>query len=126
MRQEAICLECGRWKSAPFAGCSACGFVPKPGSDDELKSVYLSLGRYDNGGEREKYRAQLCEMAGTIASGGSISFDAKEIARLSEQRNQFRSASTSAAWLAVMRFFLPAVLFLGALVLLIIFLKSMR
>jgi hypothetical protein len=123
---EAVCLKCGEWKKAPYSKCPSCGLKPQPGSDDEIKSVYLSLGRFEDADDRKNYGDELEELATRIKTHASIDFDAADLRRLEEQRGLVRSTSPKQAWLAIFRFFLPAILFLLALALLVFLLKALR
>lgn len=122
MRVNAICLKCGDWKSNPLDRCSSCGFVPHPGSDDEVKSVYLSVGRFEDEDERNQYKSELGKIRDSIRSGKAISFDENEMVRLKEQRHFIRSTSPASAWKAVLKLFLPAVLILAGLLALLLIL----
>lgn len=123
---DAVCLRCGEWKKAPYAKCGSCGFQPSSGSEEEIKSVYLSLGRFEEGSDRKDYLEELSRLAGRIKNHEAIGFEATELQRLEEQRRLVRSASPKQAWLAILRLFLPAIWFLLALSLLIILLKTLR
>ena len=120
---EAVCIKCGAWKSAPFNSCPSCGFDPKKNEHDFVKSVYLSLGRFEDETERVGYTSALQEYSQTLQSGGEISFDPVEIERLREQKRTFEAVPTKAAWLAILRFFLPGIIFLAFLIGLLVLLK---
>jgi hypothetical protein len=123
MKRKAICLKCGDWKPAPYTRCSNCGFQPKPGSHDEIKSVYLSVGRFENLEEQERYLVELERTSESLQKGESPKFDLQELERLEEQRRLAASVSPRQAWFAVFRLFLPAITILAGLGLLIIVLK---
>jgi hypothetical protein len=120
---EAVCLKCGQWKNAPYSKCQSCGFQPRPGSDDEIKSVYLSLGRFEDASDRKDYVNELRELASQIQNQAPITFDEAELYRLQQQRRLFQSASSKQAWLAMLRLFLPAIWLLLGLALLVLWLK---
>lgn len=126
MRSNAICLRCGEWKSNSLDCCSSCGFAPSPGSDDEVKSVYLSVGRFEDGDERRQYRKDLGSIRDAIRSGTAIKFEENEMGRLKQQRQTFRATSTVSAWKAVLKLFFPAVLTLAGLLALVFLLRLLR
>jgi hypothetical protein len=123
MVRQAICLKCDSWKSAPYARCKHCNFKPAPGTDEELQSVYLSLGRF---GERDDIRVskeELNHLSNIIRAGGVLEFPGSEIARLKTERSEFRSVRYRHVWLTIMRLFLPGLFLLGVLWVLIYFLR---
>lgn len=124
--REAICLKCGEWKRSPYAECGSCSFQPRPGSEEEIKSAYLSLGRFEDGSDRTDYSEELEQLASLIKNQVPINFETTELRRLDAQRRLVRSTSSKQAWLAILRLFLPAIWLLLALALLIIVLKALR
>ena len=126
MRREAICLKCGAWKNAPYARCRICNFQPEVGSDDELKSVYLSLGRFRDARQRKAYFQELEMIATRLKRDGVIDIDSSEVERLRGERKLFRSVSYRQVWSAVFRTVLPGVLFLAALWGVIWLLRALR
>jgi hypothetical protein len=110
----------------PFE-CASCGFRPEEGSKDEVKSVYLSLGRYedlyDNDANEERYRSELEKSSALIKAGGEIDFDEKELQRLEEQRRLVYSVTTVQILYGLFRLFLPAFIIIGVLTLLYYLLK---
>lgn len=85
----AICLRCGEPKDVPYGRCSECGYQPT--ADDSLvKSVYLSLGRYDTPGEQLKYEHELMELANQIRERKEIAFDSDDMLRLHKQKLEMK------------------------------------
>jgi hypothetical protein len=121
--REAVCLRCGAWKRTVTQSCSSCGFAPKE-DQDLLKSVYLSVLRYDDEEDRNTYKTTLDELASKLRADGEIEFDEDELARLRQRLKGFQSVSSRQVWGAVFRFFLPGLFFLGGLLLLLYFVRA--
>jgi hypothetical protein len=119
MMATALCLRCGHNKPAPRKKCKRCGFDPTIGNDDALvRSVYLSVGRFTEAAETERYAVELDQIRADIEGGKQPTFDNTELARLRAQMSAFKEVPLSAVWGALLRLFLPAVgLILGLLVL---------
>jgi len=115
MKYQAVCLKCGEWKRASYSKCPNCGFQSATGSEEELKSVYLSLERCGQTDERDRYVQELTEFASIIKNGQTIKYDSVTMQRLDAQRRAFRSISFKSAWYAILRLFLPGLLFLAVL-----------
>jgi hypothetical protein len=111
---RALCMRCGVAKKSPYAQCPACGFEPRNDAD-LVKSVYLSVGRFEDGDDQARYATQLIDLSSALRAGGSVEYVSSELSRLSQQLTQVRSVSPSAAWGTVARLFLPALLFLALL-----------
>ncbi len=105
--------------------CRLCGFDPSNSDDDEVKSVYLSVGRFacDDAEVQQAYREELQVIAGRIQSGKSVDYDAQELDRLRVQKEMVESVPAMAVWGAVFRLFLPALIFLAILGLVNVLLK---
>lgn len=115
---EAICLRCGFEKDAAWARCSRCSFDPTTKSDDLVKSVYLSVGRFDADDEKKLYRKALTDMSRDIEDGKSIRYDKTEILRLTKQKSMMEKIPWFAPWIAVGELFLvPAIFVFGMLIL---------
>jgi hypothetical protein len=80
-----------------------------------VKSVYLSIGRFDDADDQARYATQLMDFSSTLRSGGSVEYVSSDLSRLSQQLTQVRSVHPSAAWGTVVRLFLPALLLLALL-----------
>ena len=107
---EAICLRCGNRKKAPWERCKRCGYDPTANDEESLvKSVYLSVGRFADLTDKERYRKELDQIAGDIERGDHPVFIESELVRLRAQRITTERIPSSAAWGAVLRLFLPAV-----------------
>ena len=112
---EAICLRCGSEKRRPWQQCSTCGFTPQDDEDSLLKSVYLSVGRFDDFDEQTEYRKELAVLAERLRAGMPIEFDARELARLAEQRDLVRSVKLISVLAELVRMFMPHLLVIGLL-----------
>lgn len=118
----AVCLKCGESKDAPYKRCNQCGFNPT--DDDSLvKSVYLSVGRYDTPDEQSRYEYELNELAKEIRSGHEIAFDRVDIDRLRRQKIEVESVSDAGVLRYLLRVFFPGLLVLLILVGVLVVLK---
>ncbi len=116
MPTRAICIRCGEPKRAPYEQCGHCEFDPSQNEDDLVKSVYLSLGRYEDDADIRRYEGELVLMGRALREGDKlIDYDPEELSRLRAQKQLLDSIPPSAVWGAVFRLFLPAVIFLGVL-----------
>ncbi|HVR39062.1 MAG TPA: hypothetical protein VMU84_08190 [Thermoanaerobaculia bacterium] len=115
----AICISCGTSKKRPWARCSRCGFDPSRDEMSLVKSVYLSTERYDDVDDQERYEGELRRLSGTIREG-SLEYDANELDRL---RKQKRDVEDVRPLNVLFRIFLPALLFLGGLLALLLLLR---
>ena len=121
--EVAICIRCGNEKREPWRICGQCGFDPATDEEALIKSVYLSTGRFDQHPEQEAYVRSLRIFATSIQAGEFISYDAAELDRLKRQRAQVEEFSP---WGPLLRLFLPAMLFIGALVVVYFLLRYIR
>lgn len=112
MPPEALCLRCGEKKSFPNQPCPKCGYSPEPGTDDELRSVYLSTGR--PGADPAALRVDLDRAAAAIRSGGKIDHDPEILTRLREQRDRNRFTPNASLGGLLLKFLVPALLILAA------------
>jgi hypothetical protein len=115
MMAEAICLRCGSAKGKPWETCTRCRFDPTRDEDSLVRSAYLSVGRFDDPAEQERYRVELDRVGGEIQRGLEPAFAEAELARLARQRKEIEAISPSAVWGAVARLFLPAAVLIAAL-----------
>jgi hypothetical protein len=106
---NALCLKCGSGKRHPWRACRRCGFKPAPHSEDLVRSVYLSIGRFSDPGEAEAYQKELDEVGERIRRGDAVTFRADELARLREERDALARVPMSAVWGAVFRLFAPVI-----------------
>ena len=109
---RAVCLRCGSQKGSPRRPCSSCRFDPSLDASDLIKSVYLSVGRYDDSDRQAEYTKELEGVGERIRRGEAPVFDAAELTRLERQRASIRAVPPSAVWRALLEFFLPALGFL--------------
>ena len=91
---SAFCVRCGSGKDRPWNSCGQCGLDPSSDESLLIRSVYLSLGRYEDPDEQERYRPELERLAGIVRAGGEIAYDPGELARLAEQKAMVESVST--------------------------------
>jgi len=113
---RSICIICGHEKKAPWQKCHECGFTP----EDEVafvKSVFLSTARFSDEDEadQERYAKELDVLGKRIQQGERITYDEKELDRLREERELYRSVPLSAVYGALFRFFLPGILLVAVL-----------
>lgn len=123
---EAICLRCGAAKSRPWQKCRRCGFSPEADQDCLVKSVYLSVARFDDSARAAEYEAVLDVVGKRIRAGHEPEFDLAELDRLAKQREVVESVPMSAVWGALFRFFLPGLGVLIVLVLIALYLRTLR
>jgi hypothetical protein len=110
---EAICARCGASKRAARKKCAGCGLDPAKDDAVLVKSVYLSIGRFDVPDEQERYRAELARMAEALKSGSAIAFDPAELERLDQQRRAVNEVSWRTIGGTLIVFFLPALVALA-------------
>ncbi len=120
---EAICLRCGVDKHQPWSACRSCNYDPMSDEEALVKSVYLSVGRFEDGDERREYQRELDEVARDIQQGHDPEFDEAELQRLRAQKADVESVPASTVWNAAFRLFLPGV---GILVLLFCILMVLK
>jgi hypothetical protein len=114
--RQAICLKCGHAKRRPAERCKHCGLDPEVDDDTLVKSVYLSLGRFDDASRHEAYSKELEALARDIKAGRPLALDPAELERLRSQLGQVRSVPASAVWGALFRFLLPGIVVFGILI----------
>jgi hypothetical protein len=119
---KSICIRCGAAKKLPWNKCRRCSFLPK--DDDLVKSVYCSIGRFDEPDDAADYEKELEEMSSALARGEPIVYDEAELERLREQRRLVGSVRGPDLLLALFRIFLPAILFIAVMLLLIMLFKK--
>jgi hypothetical protein len=113
-------------KRQPWSTCRDCGFDPERREEDLVRSVYLSIGRFDEDDERKRYRTKLDEVGQAIRRGEQPAFDEAELERLRAQKAAVEAVPPSAAWNAVLWFFLPGIGVLLVLVAMLIALKALK
>lgn len=123
---NAICIECGTAKAAPWAACPKCHFVPQESTDAFVKSVYLSLGRFEDKSAQDQYKNELVEMSLRIREGYKIDFEPAELDRLRDQKDLANAVSNSTLVFTLTRFFLPGLAFLLLLLLVILILRAAK
>ncbi len=127
MRHDAICLRCGETKRRPYETCEKCGFDPTRNEDDLVKSVYLSLGRFEGEEEQARYESELQLMGRAIREGGEvIDFDPVELSRLKAQKHIMEGNLNFSVVGVLFKLFRPAFIFLGILCILLLILFLLR
>lgn len=119
----AICLHCGTTKELPCETCLGCGFLPTDEDDSLLKSVYLSLGRYDTPNEQSGYALELVALAERLRRGEEIEYDGDDLRRLQKQKGEVEHVSYAGVAYLLFRIFIPGLLFLLVLVGVLLILK---
>ena len=124
---DAICVKCGASKPRPFSRCPTCEFDPSGDDESLVRSVYLSAGRFDDERAADAYRRELDSLGAVLRAGKTIAFDPDELMRLRMQKAAVGGIPPSAVWEAILlKLFLPAALFVGALLGLGYLLRSLR
>jgi hypothetical protein len=121
---DAVCIRCGNRKRAPWRRCRRCGLDPTGDPEALVRSVYLSTGRFDAPDAKRSWSAALDAIADGIEAGSAPDFDEAELRRLRAQRDAVRSVAPSAVWGAVLRLFLPGIVFLAILYGVVLLLRS--
>lgn len=80
-----------------------------------VKSVYLSIGRFDDEDDWDRYSAELAKVGKAIARGEPVDFDEDELERLLQQKRDVESVTTLDVVSFLFRAFLPGVAFLAVL-----------
>lgn len=119
----AICLRCGTGKELPYETCIGCGFQPTDEDESLLKSVYLSLGRYDTPEEQSRYKLELIALAEQIRRGEEIEFDGDGLRRLQMQKAELEHLSYAGVTKLLFRILFPGLLFLLVLIGVLVILK---
>jgi len=119
----AICLRCGATKELPYETCVGCGFQPTEEDESLLKSVYLSLGRYDTPDEQSRYALELVTLAEQLRRGEEIEFDGDDLRRLQKQKGEVEHLSYAGTTYLLFRIFFPGILLLLILIGVLVILK---
>jgi len=117
---HSICPRCGTPKRKPGKKCGHCGLDPDQVEEALVKSVYLSIERFEDGDDRQRYGEVLRDLSARMRAGESPEFDASVLDELRKQRRLVSSVPASAVWGAVFRLFLPVIVVVVALVIVII------
>jgi hypothetical protein len=120
---NAICLHCGSTKKAGWEKCGVCSFDPNCDETSLVRSVYLSVDRFESAEDRAAYCDELAEMSSRITQGERIEFDEAEIDRLRQQLSLIQAVSTSDVCDVLWRLFLPGLLLILSLIALRFLLK---
>lgn len=114
MMADAICLRCGAPKKQAWHRCRRCRFDPKGDRDALVKSVYLSVGRYEDDARRDAYRVELDQVRRELEAGTPPVYDDQELARLEAQRRLTESVTRGELARYLGRVLLVPVLVVGA------------
>lgn len=117
---NALCTRCGTPKKKPWKRCSSCGLDPTQDEDVLVKSVYLSVERFEDGDDRRRYAKELDDLAVRMRAGEKPDFEPAALEKLRKQKRLVESVPVSAVWGAVFRLFLPAIVVVIILVIIII------
>jgi len=117
---NALCTGCGTPKNKPWKRCRGCGLDPTQDEDVLVKSVYLSVERFQDGDDRRRYAKQLDELGVRMRAGEEPAFEPAALEKLRKQKRLVESVPNSAVWGAVFRLFLPAIVVMVVLVIIII------
>ncbi len=122
----AVCITCGAEKSGAWRTCEKCGFDPRSSVPTLVKSVYLSIDRYEELDDRESYKNELDKIAELIRCRKAVAYDQAELSRLENQYYEVQSAQRHELWTAFQKTFLPGLRILLAILLAIFLLKLMK
>ena len=122
---KAICINCGATKRRGGDSCRECGFDPQKDETTLAKSIYLSSERAVVGNAPPDWEGELAVVQAAIQAGRKPAFDSDEIERIIISNRAAREVSLRAVWLTVLRFFLPALLLIGAIWLCVSILRSL-
>ena len=112
---KAICIKCGTAKKKAYHECPMCAFDPKSDHMSLVKSVYLSVWRYESPKEQGAYAIELDDIGEKLGKGDQVEFDSAELEHLSQQKQMVDSVSRMQVYGALFRFFLPAFVLLAIL-----------
>jgi hypothetical protein len=124
-QMTAVCVRCGAIKPLPYETCIDCGFQPEHDSEDLVKSVYLSTGRYDSPTDQTRYEAELRHMSQQIAKGIDLAYDENDLMRLRAQKAEVECVDERAAVRYVFRILFPGFVFILILAGILIALKQL-
>lgn len=112
---RAICVRCGAAKPHATKTCKRCNVDPTVDDALLVRSVYLSLARFESPDDHPDYESELAELARNIEAGSEIDFDERELTRLREQLLAVKQVSWPDVLRALVRIFLPAFVVLAAI-----------
>lgn len=115
---QAICISCGRPKRAGWKRCRHCGFHPGNEEAGLVRSIYLSVDRFDEEEDRRRYARELDQIGRQIEDGKEIMYDAAELSRLLEEKRAVEDVSNWAVLRVIVVILLPVILLLLAVYLL--------
>ena len=125
VKKKAVCIWCGSWKGEPWSGCPKCGRTPGSNTEEEIKSVYLSLGGFD-GGNVKDHRKALGKISEEIIRGEQVEYDDVELERLREQRRMVGQVKNKDIAAFLFKLVFPGLAFLIFMWLLVHFIRSLK
>jgi methylphosphotriester-DNA--protein-cysteine methyltransferase len=113
---QAVCIRCANRKAAGYRKCTRCGLDPR--GEDLVKSVYLSVDRFEDGTDRKRYAKELDPVAVDLERGQQPFYIEAELARLRKQKATLEQSdvSTSRMLYGLYLIFRPAIIGFAILV----------
>ena len=93
----AVCIYCGKIKSAPLIKCKNCGKSPISIDRDMAKSLILSQEIYDIDGNPLKSAAELKDISIELQKCRAYEFDEKKVSELVKEKEDLDS-NTLGLW----------------------------
>jgi hypothetical protein len=90
------------------------------------KSVYLSAGRFAGAEEPTGWQSRLKQLQLALKSGHKIEYEQAELTRIAATKETLRRVPDAAVCRAVLRFFLPGIIFLALIWILVWVLRSLH
>lgn len=82
---DAICIRCGAPKRDPAHACGRCSLDPTSDPESLVRSVYLSIRRFDDPRQQAAYRPRLLQLAQFLEARIPVILDEGELQRLRER-----------------------------------------
>jgi len=109
----AICIRCGAKKHSAWKTCGNCGLDPNGDTNDLIKSVYMSIGRYEDADERQaEWQRELEHIGNVINNGGFPEYEELELKRLNEQRIMIENTQLPSVTVILLKIFWPGIVFI--------------
>ena len=81
----SICIKCGKEKETPSDICPHCYNAPSSEARELARHYYLSVDRFTEPEDKEKYYHELLRISKDIRSGNEPRFDLDELDRLAAE-----------------------------------------